>query len=361
MNKIILTGDRPTGKLHIGHYVGSLRRRVELQNTNEFDEIYIMIADAQALTDNAENPSKIRDNLMEVVLDYLSVGIDPTKATIFVQSSIPALTELNMYYLNLVTVSRLQRNPTVKNEIAMRDFESSIPAGFFTYPVSQTADITAFDATIVPAGEDQMPMIEQAQEIVHKFNSIYGDTLVSPKILLPENKACQRLVGIDGKAKMSKSLNNTIYLSDDTKTVKQKVMSMFTDPNHLRVEDPGNTKDNPVFIYLTCCAKDEHFAKFLPEYKNLDEMKAHYERGGLGDMKCKKFLFNVLEDLLTPIREKRKYYEEHIEDVYHIIEEGTKKANIKANETLKRVRAAMKINYFEDESFVDEMKTKYHN
>lgn len=361
MKKIILTGDRPTGKLHIGHYVGSLRRRVELQNTNDYDEIYIMVADAQALTDNAENPSKIRDNLMEVVLDYLSVGIDPNKTTIFVQSGVPALTELNMYYLNLVTVSRLQRNPTVKSEIAMRNFESSIPAGFFTYPVSQTADITAFDATTVPAGEDQMPMIEQAQEIVHKFNSIYGETLVTPKILLPENKACQRLVGIDGKAKMSKSLNNTIYLSDDTKTVKQKVMSMFTDPNHLRVEDPGNTKDNPVFIYLTCFARDEHFEKFLPEYKNLDEMKAHYERGGLGDMKCKKFLFNVLEDLLTPIREKRKYYEEHIEDVYKIIEEGTKKANIKANETLKRVRAAMKINYFDDSSFVNEMKKKYIN
>ena len=361
MKKIILTGDRPTGKLHIGHYVGSLRRRVELQNTNDYDEIYIMVADAQALTDNAENPSKIRDNLMEVVLDYLSVGIDPNKTTIFVQSGVPALTELNMYYLNLVTVSRLQRNPTVKSEIAMRDFESSIPAGFFTYPVSQTADITAFDATTVPAGEDQMPMIEQAQEIVHKFNSIYGETLVTPKILLPENKACQRLVGIDGKAKMSKSLNNTIYLSDDTKTVKQKVMSMFTDPNHLRVEDPGNTKDNPVFIYLTCFAQDEHFEKFLPEYKNLDEMKAHYERGGLGDMKCKKFLFNVLEDLLTPIREKRKYYEEHIEDVYKIIEEGTKKANIKASETLKRVRAAMKINYFDDSSFVNEMKKKYTN
>ena len=254
MKKIILTGDRPTGKLHIGHYVGSLRRRVELQNTNNYDEIYIMVADAQALTDNADNPSKIRDNLMEVVLDYLSVGIDPNKTTIFVQSGVPALTELNMYYLNLVTVSRLQRNPTVKSEIAMRDFESSIPAGFFTYPVSQTADITAFDATTVPVGEDQMPMIEQAQEIVHKFNSIYGETLVTPKILLPENEACRRLVGIDGKAKMSKSLNNTIYLSDDTKTVKQKVMSMFTDPNHLRVEDPGNTKDNPVFIFNLLCS-----------------------------------------------------------------------------------------------------------
>lgn len=360
MNKIILTGDRPTGKLHIGHYVGSLRRRVELQNSGEFDEIYIMIADAQALTDNAENPSKIRDNLLEVALDYLSCGIDPNKSIIFVQSAVPALAELNLYYLNLVTVSRLQRNPTVKNEIALRGFETSIPAGFFSYPVSQAADITAFDATVVPAGEDQMPMVEQTQEIVHKFNSIYGETLVMPKILLPDNENCQRLVGTDGKAKMSKSLGNTIYLSDDTDTVKQKVMSMFTDPNHLRVQDPGNTKNNPVFIYLSCFAKDEHFAKYLPEYKNLDEMKAHYERGGLGDMKCKRFLFNVLEDTLTPIREKRKYYEERIDEVYNILLEGTKKANIKANKTLSRVRKAMKINYFEDDSFVKEMENKFN-
>lgn len=360
MKKIILTGDRPTGKLHIGHYVGSLRRRVELQNSGEFDEIYIMIADSQALTDNAENPSKIRDNLLEVALDYLSCGLDPNKVTIFVQSAVPALAELNLYYLNLVTVSRLQRNPTVKNEIALRGFETSIPAGFFSYPVSQAADITAFDATVVPAGEDQMPMVEQTQEIVHKFNSIYGDTLVMPKILLPDNENCQRLVGTDGKAKMSKSLGNTIYLSDDTETVKQKVMSMFTDPNHLRVQDPGNTKNNPVFIYLSCFAKDEHFAKYLPEYKNLDEMKAHYERGGLGDMKCKRFLFNVLEDTLTPIREKRKYYEERIDEVYNILLEGTKKANIKANATLSRVRKAMKINYFEDDSFVKEMENKFN-
>lgn len=360
MKKIILTGDRPTGKLHIGHYVGSLRRRVELQNSGEFDEIYIMIADAQALTDNAENPSKIRDNLLEVALDYLSCGIDPNKSIIFVQSAVPALAELNLYYLNLVTVSRLQRNPTVKNEIALRSFETSIPAGFFSYPVSQAADITAFDATVVPAGEDQMPMVEQTQEIVHKFNSIYGETLVMPKILLPDNENCQRLVGTDGKAKMSKSLGNTIYLSDDTETVKQKVMSMFTDPNHLRVQDPGNTKNNPVFIYLSCFAKDEHFAKYLPEYKNLDEMKAHYERGGLGDMKCKRFLFNVLEDTLTPIREKRKYYEERIDEVYNILLEGTKKANIKANKTLSRVRKAMKINYFENDSFVKEMENKFN-
>ena len=345
MKKIILTGDRPTGKLHIGHYVGSLRRRVELQNSGEFDEIYIMIADAQALTDNAENPSKIRDNLLEVALDYLSCGLDPNKVTIFVQSAVPALAELNLYYLNLVTVSRLQRNPTVKNEIALRGFETSIPAGFFSYPVSQAADITAFDATVVPAGEDQMPMVEQTQEIVHKFNSIYGDTLVMPKILLPDNENCQRLVGTDGKAKMSKSLGNTIYLSDDTETVKQKVMSMFTDPNHLRVQDPGNTKNNPVFIYLSCFAKDEHFAKYLPEYKNLDEMKAHYEKGGLGDMKCKRFLFNVLEDTLTPIREKRKYYEERPEELKKILMEGTAKAQTEAKKTMEKVKHAMKIDY----------------
>lgn len=360
MKKIILTGDRPTGKLHIGHYVGSLRRRVELQNSNEFDEIYIMIADAQALTDNAENPSKIRDNLIEVVLDYLSVGIDPSKSTIFVQSSVPALTELNMYYLNLVTLSRLQRNPTVKNEIKLRDFETSIPTGFLTYPISQAADITAFDATIVPVGEDQMPMIEQTQEIVHKFNSIYGETLVLPKILLPENESCRRLVGTDGKAKMSKSLNNTIYLSDDSETVRQKVMSMYTDPNHLRVQDPGDTENNPVFIYLSCFATDEDFKKYLPEYNNLDEMKAHYQRGGLGDVKCKKFLFNVLDNMLEPIRQKRKYYEERIDEVYEIIKQGTIKANQKANETLKRVRSSMKIDYFENDSFLHDIENKFH-
>lgn len=356
MSKIILTGDRPTGKLHIGHYVGSLRRRVELQNANEFDEIYIMIADAQALTDNAENPAKIRDNIMQVALDYLAVGLDPKKSIMFVQSSIPALTELNMYYMNLVTVSRVQRNPTVKNEIKMRGFETSVPVGFFTYPISQAADITAFDATIVPVGEDQMPMVEQTQEIVHKFNSVYGETLVMPKVALPDNKDCFRLVGTDGKAKMSKSLGNCIYLSDDSDTLKQKVMSMYTDPNHIKVTDPGNTKDNPVFIYLSCFAKDEHFAKYLPEYKNLDELKAHYERGGLGDMKCKKFLFQVLEEMLNPIREKRKYYEEHLEEVYAILKEGTLRANQKANTTLKRVRHAMRIDYFEDETFLNDMK-----
>ena len=361
MKQVILTGDRPTGRLHVGHYVGSLKERVRLQNSGKFDEIYIMIADAQALTDNAEHPEKVRQNIMQVALDYLACGLDPEKVNIFIQSMVPELTELSFYYMNLVTVARVQRNPTVKAEIKQKNFEASIPVGFFTYPISQAADITAFRATVVPAGEDQMPMVEQCKEIVHKFNSVYGETLTDPQIVLPDNQACLRLPGIDGKAKMSKSLGNCIYLSDEPQDIKKKVMSMFTDPNHLRVEDPGNTKDNPVFIYLTCFARDEHFEKFLPEYKNLDEMKAHYERGGLGDMKCKKFLFNVLEDLLTPIREKRKYYEEHIEDVYKIIEEGTKKANIKANETLKRVRAAMKINYFDDSSFVNEMKKKYVN
>lgn len=358
MKNIILTGDRPTGKLHLGHYVGSLKRRVELQNSGKFDEIYIMIADSQALTDNFSNPDKIRDNLLEVALDYLSVGIDPLKSNIFIQSQIPALTELNMYYLNLVTVSRLQRNPTIKNEIKLRDFETSLPAGFFTYPVSQAADITAFDATIVPVGEDQLPMLEQTQEIVHKFNSLYGETLVNPKVLLPENEHCQRLVGTDGKNKMSKSLGNTIYLSDDTETVKKKVMEMYTDPNHLKVTDPGNTKDNPVFIYLSCFATDTMVNKYLPEYNTLEEMKNHYERGGLGDVKCKKLLINVLEELLTPIREKRKYYEERLEEVISILKEGTDKANIKANETLKRVKEAMRINYFDDKEFLNNFKNK---
>lgn len=359
MKNIMLTGDRPTGKLHIGHYVGSLRRRVELQSRSDIDEFYIMIADAQALTDNAENPGKIRDNILNVALDYLSVGIDPNKVNIFIQSSIPALTELNMYYMNLVTVSRLQRNPTVKNEIKMREFEASIPVGFFTYPISQASDITAFKANIIPAGEDQMPMVEQTQEIVHKFNSVYGEVLVEPKIMLPENEASNRLVGTDGKAKMSKSLNNCIYLSDDEETLKKKVMGMFTDPNHLRVEDPGKTEGNPVFIYLENFAKDEDFTKFLPDYKNLSELKAHYERGGLGDMKVKRFLFNVLNEYLEPFREKRAYYEAHLDEVYEILRQGTLKANIKANETLKEVRHAMKIDYFDDDTFINEMKTKF--
>ncbi len=359
MKNIMLTGDRPTGKLHIGHYVGSLRRRVELQSRDDIDEFYIMIADAQALTDNAENPGKIRDNILNVALDYLSVGIDPKKVNIFVQSSVPALTELNMYYMNLVTVSRLQRNPTVKNEIKMREFETSIPVGFFTYPISQASDITAFKANIIPVGEDQMPMIEQTQEIVHKFNSVYGEVLVEPKIVLPEKEASNRLVGTDGKAKMSKSLNNCIYLSDDEDTLKKKIMGMFTDPNHLRVEDPGQTEGNPVFIYLENFVKDEDFAKYLPDYKNLDELKAHYQRGGLGDMKVKRFLFNVLNDYLKPFREKRAYYLQHLDEVYEVLKQGTAKANEKANQTLKEVRHAMKIDYFDDDTFLEEMKTKF--
>ena len=306
MGKIILTGDRPTGKLHVGHYAGSLKRRVELQNSGEYDEIFIMIADAQALTDNADNPEKVRQNIIEVALDYLSAGLDPAKSTLFIQSQIPQLCELSFYYMNLVTVSRLQRNPTVKSEIQMRNFETSIPVGFFTYPISQAADITAFEATTVPVGEDQMPMLEQTREIVHKFNSVYGDTLVMPEILLPENKACLRLPGIDGKAKMSKSLGNCIYLSDTEEEVRKKIMSMFTDPNHLRVEDPGQVEGNPVFIYLEAFCRDEHFEKFLPDYKNLDELKAHYTRGGLGDVKVKKFLNNVMQDELAPIRQRRK-------------------------------------------------------
>ena len=308
MEKIILTGDRPTGRLHVGHYVGSLRRRVELQESGEYDKIFIMIADAQALTDNADHPEKVRQNIMEVALDYLSCGLDPAKSTLFIQSMVPELTELTFYYANLVTVSRLQRNPTVKSEIKMRNFEASIPVGFFTYPISQAADITAFKATTVPVGEDQMPMLEQCKEIVHKFNSVYGETLVDPKILLPDNKACLRLPGIDGKAKMSKSLGNCIYLSDTEQEVKKKVMSMFTDPNHLRIEDPGQVEGNPVFIYLDAFSKQEHFDEFLPEYANLQELKDHYTRGGLGDVKVKKFLNKVLQAELEPIRKRRKEF-----------------------------------------------------
>ena len=349
MEKIILTGDRPTGKLHVGHYVGSLKRRVELQNSGEYDKIFIMIADAQALTDNADNPAKIRDNIMEVALDYLSVGIDPTKSNIFVQSHIAELTELSFYYMNLVTVSRLQRNPTVKAEIKMRNFETSIPVGFYTYPISQAADITAFKATTVPAGEDQMPMVEQCKEIVHKFNSVYGETLTDPQIVLPDNKACLRLPGIDGKAKMSKSLGNCIYLSDEPNEIKKKVMSMFTDPNHLRVEDPGQVEGNPVFIYLDAFCKPEYFDEFLPDYKNLDELKAHYQRGGLGDVKVKKFLNKVLQAELEPIRERRKMWEAKLPEVAEILQQGTKVARAKAQDTMKDVRHAMRIDYFNEE------------
>ena len=348
MAKIILTGDRPTGRLHVGHYVGSLKGRVELQNSGKFDKIFIMIADAQALTDNAHQPQKVRENIIQVALDYLSCGIDPQKSTIFIQSMIPELTELTFYYMNLVTVARVGRNPTVKSEIKMRGFQASIPLGFFAYPVSQTADITAFAATDVPVGEDQLPMLEQCWEIVHSFNSTYGETLVEPRIILPENKACLRLPGTDGKAKMSKSLGNCIYLSDDEETVRKKVMSMFTDPNHLRVEDPGTVEGNPVFVYLDAFCRPEHFAKFWPEYKNLDEVKAHYQRGGLGDVKIKKFLNQVLQAELAPIRARRKEWEAKLPEVYEILKAGTEKARAAAAETLHAVRAAMQINYFEN-------------
>ena len=352
MSKIILTGDRPTGRLHVGHYVGSLAERVKLQNSGLYDEIYIMIADAQALTDNAEHPEKVRQNILQVSLDYLACGLDPAKSNIFIQSMVPELTELTFYYMNLVTVARVQRNPTVKSEIKMRNFEASIPVGFFCYPISQAADITAFRATAVPVGEDQLPMLEQCKEIVHKFNTVYGETLTEPEIVLPSNKACLRLPGIDGKAKMSKSLGNCIYLSDEADEVKKKVMSMFTDANHLRVQDPGNVDGNPVFIYLDAFCKPEYFPEFLPDYQNLDELKDHYKRGGLGDVKVKKFLNNVLQAELGPIRERRKMWEQRIPDVYDILREGSKVAEAKAAETLKDVKASMKINYFDDDSLI---------
>lgn len=346
--QIILTGDRPTGKLHVGHYVGSLKERVKLQNSGKFDEIYIMIADAQALTDNAEHPEKVRQNIIQVALDYLACGLDPDKSTIFIQSMVPELTELTFYYMNLVTVSRVQRNPTVKAEIKMRNFEASIPVGFLCYPISQAADITAFRATTVPVGEDQMPMIEQCKEIVHKFNSVYGETLTDPKIVLPDNEACLRLPGIDGKAKMSKSLGNCIYLSDEAKDIKTKVMSMYTDPNHIRVEDPGQVDGNPVFIYLDAFCKPEYFEEFLPDYNNLDELKDHYKRGGLGDVKVKKFLNNVMQAEIEPIRERRKSWEKRLPDVYDILRKGSEIAEKKAAETLSDVKKAMQIDYFDN-------------
>ena len=348
MQKIILTGDRPTGRLHVGHYAGSLKERVELQNSGQFDKVFIMIADAQALTDNAEHPEKVRENVLEVALDYLACGIDPEKSTIFIQSAVPQLTELTAYYMNLVTVSRVQRNPTVKTEIKMRNFEASIPVGFFVYPISQAADITAFRATAVPVGEDQLPMLEQCKEIVNKFNSVYGETLTEPEIILPSNKACLRLPGIDGKAKMSKSLGNCIYLSDEADVIKKKIMSMFTDPNHVRVEDPGKVEGNPVFIYLDAFSRPEHFAEFLPEYANLDELKAHYQRGGLGDVKVKKFLNNVMQAELAPIRERRHMWEQRLDEVKLILKQGSETARAVAAETLHDVRAAMQINYFEN-------------
>ncbi|EOS44016.1 tryptophan-tRNA ligase [Lachnospiraceae bacterium MD335] len=364
MSKIILTGDRPTGRLHIGHYVGSLRQRVELQNSGEFDKTYIMIADAQALTDNFENPEKVRQNVIEVALDYLAVGLDPAKATLFIQSQISELTELTFYYMNLVTVARLQRNPTVKNEIQLRNFEASIPVGFFTYPISQAADITFCKANVVPVGEDQLPMIEQTKEIVHKFNSVYAPenpVLVEPKALIPKAEACKRLPGTDGKAKMSKSLGNCIYLADSADEVRTKIMSMYTDPLHLQVSDPGHLEGNTVFTYLDAFAKDEHFARYCPDYANLDEMKAHYQRGGLGDVKVKKFLNNVVQEELDPIRKRRAEYEKDIPEIYNILKKGSDAAREAAAQTLSEVKNAMKIDYFQDMELIQEQSKKYAN
>lgn len=359
MEKIILTGDRPTGRLHVGHYVGSLRRRVELQNSGEYSKIFIMIADAQALTDNIENPEKVRQNIIEVALDYLSCGLDPAKSNILIQSQIPELCELTFYYMDLVTVARLQRNPTVKSEIQMRNFEASIPVGFFTYPISQAADITAFKATTVPVGEDQLPMIEQTREIVRKFNSVYDEVLVEPSALISTNQACLRLPGIDGKAKMSKSLGNCIYLSDSEADVKKKIMSMYTDPEHLLVSDPGHLEGNTVFIYLDAFCKPEHFERYLPDYANLDELKAHYTRGGLGDVKVKKFLNNIIQEELEPIRKRRKEYEKDIPEVYNILRKGTEAAREVAAQTLSEVKSAMKINYFDDVELIKAQSEKY--
>ena len=371
--KIILTGDRPTGRLHLGHYVGSLSRRVELQNSGEYDDIYIMIADAQALTDNADNPEKVRQNIIEVALDYLSCGLDPERSTMFIQSQVPELCELAFYYMNLVTVSRLERNPTVKTEIALRGFSTSesegdptqrgkgIPVGFYTYPISQASDITAFKATTVPVGEDQQPMIEQTREIVHKFNSIYGQTLVEPEILLPENAACLRLPGTDGKAKMSKSLGNCIYLSDTAEEVKKKVMSMYTDPDHLRVEDPGKVEGNTVFTYLDAFSRPGHFEKYLPEYPSLDALKEHYRKGGLGDVKVKRLLIAVLNEILEPVRERRAYFEQNIGEVYAMLERGSARARAAAAQTLKEVRHAMRIDYFEDRELIDAQSEYYRS
>ena len=359
MKKIILTGDRPTGKLHLGHYVGSLKRRVELQNEGNFDEMYIEIADAQAITDNAHNLEKVRQNIIEVALDYLACGLDPEKVTIFVQSQVPELCELTFYYLNLVTLSRLERNPTIKEEIKLRNFETSIPAGFLVYPVSQAADITLFDASIIPVGEDQLPMIEQAREIVRSFNSVYGEALVEPKAVLPENETCLRLPGLDGKAKMSKSLGNCIYLSDPKDVVEKKIMGMFTDPNHIKVEDPGCVENNPVFIYLDAFCNDDHFKKYLPEYNNLDELKDHYRRGGLGDVKIKRFLCNIINEELEPIRTRRKEYERDIKKVYEILANGSMKARKKGIEKMNSLKSVMGINYFDDSALINSHVEKY--
>ena len=360
MEKIILTGDRPTGRLHVGHYVGSLRRRVELQNSGEYAKTFIMVADAQALTDNIENPEKVRQNIIEVALDYLSCGLDPAKSTLFIQSQISELCELTFYYMDLVTVSRLQRNPTVKSEIQMRNFEASIPVGFFTYPISQAADITAFKATTVPVGEDQLPMIEQTREIVRRFNSIYAEVLVEPDALIPQNSACLRLPGIDGKAKMSKSLGNCIYLADSPDEIRAKVMSMYTDPDHIAVKDPGKIEGNTVFTYLDAFCTDGHFARYLPDYANLEELKAHYRRGGLGDVKVKKFLYSVLMEELEPIQKRRKEYEKDIPGIYEILKKGSDTARETAAQTLSEVKRAMRINYFEDLELIQAQAGKYN-
>lgn len=359
MSDIILTGDRPTGRLHLGHYVGSLRNRVRMQNESEYDKMYVMIADSQALTDNFDNPEKIRENLIEVALDYLSVGINPEKVSIFVQSQVSELTELTFYFLNLVTLSRLERNPTVKTEIKQKSFETSLPAGFLIYPVSQAADILLFDANIVPVGEDQEPMLEQAREIARSFNNIYGKTFIEPKAVLPESKLARRMPGIDGAAKMSKSLGNAIYLADDKKTVKKKVMAMYTDPDHINIDDPGKVEGNVVFTYLDVFANDSHFEKYLPDYKNLDELKAHYQKGGLGDVKCKKFLIKVLEEELEPIRKRRAEYEKDIEGVFEILKKGTTDARIQGAKKLKEVKEAMGIEYFNDPNLIKEIQNKY--
>ena len=359
MGKIILTGDRPTGRLHVGHYVGSLKRRVELQNSGDYDKVYIMIADAQALTDNIENPEKVRQNIIEVALDYLSCGLDPQKSTLFIQSHVAELTELTFYYMDLVTVARLQRNPTVKSEIQMRNFEASIPVGFFTYPISQAADITAFKATTVPVGGDQLPMIEQTREIVRKFNSVYDEVLVEPEALIPQNEACHRLPGTDGKAKMSKSLGNCIYLADSADDVKKKIMGMYTDPTHIQVSDPGHIEGNTVFTYLDAFSRSEHFERYLPDYANLDELKEHYQRGGLGDVKVKKFLNNIIQEELEPIRQRRKEYEKDIPEIYEILRKGSEEARKVAAQTLSEVKSAMKINYFEDMDLIREQAEKY--
>ena len=359
MSKIILTGDRPTGRLHVGHYVGSLSERVRLQNSGLYDEIYIMIADAQALTDNAEHPEKVRQNILQVALDYLACGIDPEKSTIFIQSMVPELTELTFYYMNLVTVARVQRNPTVKSEIQMRNFEASIPVGFFCYPISQAADITAFRATTVPVGEDQLPMLEQCKEIVHKFNTVYGETLTEPEIILPSNKACLRLPGIDGKAKMSKSLGNCIYLSEEPEEIQKKIMSMYTDPGHLRVQDPGKIEGNTVFTYLDAFCRPEHFERFLPDYPNLAELKAHYQRGGLGDVKVKRFLNSIMQETLEPIRNRRKEFSKDIPAIYEMLQQGCEVARAAAAETLADVKKAMKINYFDDKELIEEQVKRF--